>query len=360
MEHAFGRGGPFALGVEEELLLVNPATHELAHIASQLLPRATPPSGELKFDVYEALLETATPVVGNALEGARHLDGLRAALRAAGATLMGCGIHPAGAFADVRHVAEPRYRAIVDSMRGLITRTPTCAVHVHVAMPDAGTAVLALNRMREHLPLLQALAAHSPWWYGHDSGFATARAQMYRAYPRAIVPRAFAGWDEYAEVVAAAVAAADVADYTFLWWDLRLHPRLGTLELRAMDGQARLASVCGLSALVHALAVRAAHEGDDARTPWEALSESSFRAGRDGLDATVYTAGARRPVRELAAEALAAARPYARDVGAEAALEEVERILREGNGADRMRAAHARGGMPAVLSHLVAETAAGP
>ena len=80
------------------------------------------------------------------------------------------------------------------------------------------------------------------------------------------------------------------------------------------------------------------------------LVESSFRAGRDGLDATVWHDGALRPVRERIAAALALARPYARDVGAEPALEEVERILREGNGADRMRAAHAEGGMPAVAA----------
>jgi carboxylate-amine ligase len=227
-----------------------------------------------------------------------------------------------------------------------------------VGMPDPDTAVRVLNALREHLPLLQALAANSPWWYGRASGFQTSRAQMYRAYPRAIVPRAFSGWDEYVEVVEAGVASSGAADYSFLWWDLRLHPKLGTVELRAMDGQSRLTTICGLAALVHALALRAAHGGDTARpTPWEALMESSFRAGRDGLEATVYTNGAVRPVRELAAEAIADARPFARDAGSEAALEEIERILREGNGAVRALAAFERGGMAAALGHLADETA---
>jgi glutamate---cysteine ligase / carboxylate-amine ligase len=358
VEHAFGRGPSYALGMEEELLLVDAEGHQLSPEASELIPRVEAPAGAVKFDVYEALVETATPVVASAAEGGAFLDELRGTLRDAGATLMGAGIHPEGAFGDVEHVDQPRYAAIVDSMRGLITRTPTCAVHVHVGMPDPETAVRVLNALREHLPLLQALAANPPWWYGLRSGFQTSRAQMYRAYPRAIVPRAFAGWEDYVEVVTAAVASADAADYSFLWWDLRLHPRLGTVELRAMDGQSSLRAVCGLAALVHGLALHAAHEGAVARpTPWEALMESSFRAGRDGLDATVYTAGARRPVRELAAEALAAARPFARDVGADAALEEVERILRDGNGATRALAAHERGGMAAALAHLAAETA---
>ena len=240
-------------------------------------------------------------------------------------------------------------------MRGLLRRTPTCALHVHVGMPDPETAIRAFNRMRQHLPVLQALAAHSPYWHGIDSGFQTARAQMFRGYPRADIPRTFAGWDDYVETMDALVAAADVEDYTFFWWDLRPHPKLGTLEVRAMDAQARLGSVCGLAALVHGLVLAAVREPDaDELLPREVLVESSYRAGRDGLAATVWHDGALRPVRERIAAALELAR---RHTPAEPALEEIERILRDGNGADRMRAAHAEGGMPRVLHRLIEESA---
>jgi carboxylate-amine ligase len=228
-------------------------------------------------------------------------------------------------------------------------------------MPDPEAAIRAFNAMRAELPVLQALAAHSPYWHGLDSGFATARAQLFRGYPRADIPRAFEDWADYEAAMAQIVAAAGVPDYTFLWWDLRPHPKLGTLEVRAMDAQARLGSVCGLAALVHGLAMAAA-EGSGApgdTPPREVLVESSFRAGRDGLAATVWHDGAMRPVRDLAAAALERARPHARAVGADAALEEVERILRDGNGADRMRAAHAEGGLPRVVERLIAESAEG-
>jgi len=354
MEHAFGRAAPFALGMEEELLLVDPETLALAHVAERVVPAVVAPAGEVKYDVYRALAESTSPVVRSAPEGGAALADLRRALMAAGATLIGCGIHPDGAFGDVEHVSEERYREVARQLRGLLRRTPTCALHVHVGMPDPETAVLACNRMREHLPLLQALAAHSPYWHGVDSGFATARAQLFRGYPRAIVPRAFADWEDYAEVVTAAVEAADVPDYTFLWWDIRPHPNLGTLEVRAMDAQARLGSVTGLAALVHALAVRCVHEDTHEFEEWEAVMESSFRAGRDGLEAVLFWRGQRRPLREIAARTLAEARPYARDLGREDALEEVERILADGNGAMEMREAHRRGGMPGVLSALAA------
>ena len=355
---AFGREAPFALGVEEELLLVDPGALQLADVASRIVPAVRPPAGEVKYDVYEALVESASPVVRTATDAARTLAGLRAELARGGATLMGCGIHPEGAFGAVAHVPGERYAAIAASMQGLLRRTPTCALHVHVGMPDAATALAACNGLRAHLPLLQALAAHSPFWHGLDSGFATARAQLFRGYPRAIIPPRFASWDAYLAFTDAWVRTADVEDYTYLWWDLRPHPRLGTIEVRAMDAQSRLASVAGLAALVHALAAACADGAEEDAPPAQVLMESSFRAGRDGLAASWWWRGALRPAPEVAADALALAAPYARDLGGDGALEEVRRILREGGGAARMRAAFARGAMPAVLAELAAETAA--
>jgi carboxylate-amine ligase len=354
VEHRFGRRPGFPIGVEEELLLVEPRTLALAQSASRFLERLR---DQAQPDVYESLLETASGVRGRAEGAVTDLVEFRAAMRHAGATLIGAGVHPTARFGDVAHVPAPRYDAIHAALRGLLERTPTCALHIHVGMPDPETAIDAANRMRGHLPLLQALAAHSPYWHGRDSGFATARAQLFRGYPRAVVPRAFAGWNDYADTVADWVAAAEIDDYTYLWWDLRPHPNLGTIEVRAMDAQSQSRAVLGLAALVHALAVASA-DGQGEIVSAEAITESSFRAGRDGLEARVWWRGENRPLREVAAAALDVARPYARDLGEDDALQEIDRILAEGNGAMRMRAAHERGGMRAVLEQLAAETAA--
>jgi len=350
VEHAFG-SAPFALGVEEELLLVAAGSpHPLEHHASALVARIGSPY--VKPDLYEAMVECASSVCAGATEAATELESLRDALRDAGATLAGAGLHPTAAHGEVVHVHDPRYDRIHATMRGLVERTPTCALHVHVGMPDAETAILTFNRLRAHLPLLQALAAHSPFWHGRDSGFATARAQLFRGFPRAVITRPFLNWDDYATAAADWVEAGSLPDYTYLWWDIRPHPRLGTVEVRAMDAQSRLRTVAGLAALVHGLAAACA-DGHGTIEPAEPLTESSFRAGRDGLAATIWWRGALRPVREVAVEALALARPYAGG----GALEEVERVLRDGNGADRMRDAHAAGGLPAVLERLVREAA---
>jgi carboxylate-amine ligase len=354
VDHAFGRGESLAIGVEEELLLVDPLTLALDHRASEILPRL---DGAAKPDVYEAEVETASPVSRSAAEAVAALGAVRERMRAAGARLIGCGIHPDAPFGDAPHVPGERYETIAASMRGLMRRTPTCALHVHVGMPDPESAIRATTGLRSYLPVLQGLAAHSPYWHGRDSGFASARAQLFRAFPRAVIPPALTSWAHYEDTVEAWLAAGDAPDYTFLWWDIRPHPRLGTVELRAMDAQSRLGAVAGLAALVHGLALALVDGRAEPPVPGAEIVESSFRAGRDGLRATVRWDGAMRPLVELAEEAIGLARGALRERGADGALEEVERILREGNGADRMRAAHAEGGLRAVLERLVEETA---
>ena len=351
----FGRGPSFQLGAEEELLLVEPGSHALSHTGTAVLPRVgdTGGHGRVELDTYEAEIELKSPVSASAGEAAGHLRALRALVRDAGACFVGAGLHPAAAFGDVVHVDQERYAAIVRMLRGLITRTPTAALHVHVGMPDAATAILAYNGLRSHLPLLQALAANSPYWYGIDSGFASARAQMFRAYPRSEIPRAFRGFADYERTIDKVVAGAEIADYSFLWWDVRPHPVLGTVEVRAMDAQTDVDVVAALVALVHGLAlheVASPRPADDSGV----LEESSFRAARDGLRATIWFDGALRGVPEVAERAVRLAR---RHVDAPE-LELIERIVREGNGADHQRAAHARGGMPAVLASLAERTVA--
>ncbi len=365
-EPAFGAPGrDFALGVEEELLTVDATTLALTHSGVDVLERldVAAGAGSAHPDTYAALIELASPVCANAQEGVARIAALRAQARGAGPThptLIGAGIHPTGAFGDVVHVDEPRYDEIGAQLRGLLRRTPTCALHVHVGMPDSATAIHVYNGLREWLPLLQALAGNSPFWHGVDSGLATARAQLFRGYPRGDIPRAFASFEDFEESVAAVVAAGDAPDYTFLWWDIRPHPHLGTVEVRAMDAQSSLATVAGLAGLIHGLARAAAEDATPPRgwSPREALMESSFRAARDGMHATLLHDGALRPVPEIARAAMTRARPFARELGSDGALEQLERVLADGAGADRQREAFARGGMRAVLEHLAAETAA--
>ena len=352
--HRYGSSRPYRLGVEEELLLVDPVVYDLEWCCERVIADGRFSSGQACGEFSQAVLELVTPICETAESATRCLRTLRSQALEAGATLLGAGLHPSAAFGDVRLSSADRYDTIDSSVRGLMRRTPHCGVHIHVGMPDDATAVRALNGMRRWLPLLQALAANAPFWHGIDSGLASARWSLLRSLPRSGIPRAFSDHEDYDRTIAEIVAAAELADYTFLWWDQRLHPRLGTLEIRAIDAQSSLDDLSALVALSHGLAIHEAVGDHTVEHPTpEALDETSFRAFRDGRDARLLFDGVVRPVSELAAEAVRIARGYVE----ERPLEGITRIVREGNGADRQRLAIARGGMPALLASLVSETA---
>jgi glutamate---cysteine ligase / carboxylate-amine ligase len=167
-------------------------------------------------------------------------------------------------------------------------------------------------------------------------------------------------YDDFRASAALLARAADVPDYTWFWWKLRPHPRLGTVEVRALDAQADLADVAALAALTHCLARHEASAGPGPDPPAEILDEAGFRAARFGVNAQLPDADGRlRPVRALLDDALADAGEHARELGCADELDGVRRLLEHGGGAGRQRAAHAIGGMGAVLRETAALTAGG-
>jgi carboxylate-amine ligase len=272
---------------------------------------------------------------------------------------MAAGLHPAAAFGDTAHTDLPRYAAVGAEMRGLLHRTPECALHVHVGMPDAETAIKVCNGMRTHLPLIAGLAANSPFWHGIDAGMASARAALVRAYPGRGVPRAYRDLDDYEHALETTLRAAGMADRTQLWWDVRPHAALGTVEIREMDAQTELRDVLPIAALVHCLVRHEAERGAPVVIPRDALNWSSFRAARDGLDAEILDEDGRvRPLREVARTLLSRLVMVAGELDCGDALEEVDRLLEEGNGADRQRAEYQRSGMGGLVRSLKVRTLA--
>ena len=353
MNHSFGSGEPFQVGVEEELLLVDRETLQLDHVAHDVLAGIDLPEVRAGHEAFLAELEVRSEPRASAVEAIADISEGRTAVRTAGGTPMAIGLHPDAGFGDVRLVDSDRYRRVEGEMRGLIRRTPECALHVHVAMPSPDAAVHALMGLREALPLIGALGAGSPFWFGMDSGLASARSAVIRAYPGRGVPPPLRSLDEYLETLDGIRLGGGPEDHTMVWWDARLQPRLGTVELRELDVQTGLDEAAGMAALVHVVARRAVERPPDDLAPAQALHWSSFRAVRDGIDAELLFRGRLRPAREAARELLD-------DLsGEDDALEGVERILREGGAAARQRAIHAEGGMQALLRYLADETARG-
>ena len=345
----------YTVGIEEELLLVDALTLQLAPVAAAVLAGMSAGEGAAGHEAYAAQIELRSLPSETVESATSALAVLRASAVAAGGTLMGVGVHPTGRLGDAELVAAERYERVEGEARGLLRRTPEAALHVHVGMPDLQAAVKAHNALRRELPLLQGLAANSPWWFGVDSGLASARYALVRAYPGRGIPRALRDAAELEELTAAVLAAAGLDEATLLWGDIRVHPKLGTLEVRELDAQSRLDDVAAIAALIRALAVEAQEAGAGVDPPAEVLSWSAFRASRDGIHATILDGGSQRPLAEIATRVVERVRPLARELGDEDALAGIARILAEGGGADRRRA-HALEGARTLLSEIVAET----
>jgi carboxylate-amine ligase len=346
----------FSLGVEEELLMAAPVSLRPRGGTDAVLSRLDLDVGSITGEVSDGVLELLTPVCATAGEAVGVLEQLRA--QAGGVVrLLGAGVHPLGRFGDVTLRSGARYELIGETMRAVMRQTPHCGVHVHVGMPDAETAVRACNGMRQWIPLLQALGANSPYWYGRDSGLASARSVICNSFPRSGVPREFQDYADYAATVEALRALGECPDYGFLWWDVRPHPRLGTLEIRVLDSQSSLEDLAGLVALIHCLAVHEATEPARRGPGSEIVRELGFRAARDGLTARLLHGGALITARELAYLAIALAGSYAVDLGCWEELMLLHRLLEEGNGAERQRRHASDGGLRLLLHRLAVETA---
>jgi carboxylate-amine ligase len=356
LETNFGSAAPFALGVEEELLLVG-ADNQLVDRGRRVVRAADPDEGQVDGELFKSMVESRSEVTVRAADAIGELAGLRREILGSGGRIMAVGVHPCAEPGEADVNEAHRYAAIQDTLQGIL-RTPICGQHVHVGMPDAETAVRAYNGIRTHVPLLNALAANSPFWFGEDSGLASSRTVIFRSYPRAAMAPAFESLDHFRRVVHQVCRAAGLDDYTHIWWDARIHPGLGTIEVRAADAQTELSRAAALTALVHCL-TRLEAERDQTDIPArEALAESSFQATRHGLDATLLDRRAEPvPARELALRCLEDAGTVAGELGCEQELARVSRILDEGSGAERQRAVHAERGMNGLLDWLVESSA---
>lgn len=355
--------GPFTIGIEEEFMLLDPRDWSLAYRSDEVLAGLGPDlRGRVTPETHAAVMEVTTGIHGRVADAVAELAGLR---RELSRTLAGhrlraavAGMHPSAVWDDTVVSSHPRYRDIGASMRVLARREPTLATHVHVGVGSPRAAVRVLNRLRVHLPLLLALSASSPFWQGRATGLASTRTTLFGAFPRTGVPRRFRDYAQWVGTVDTLLRSGAIADPSLLWWDARLQPRFGTVEVRIMDAQTTVEDVAALAALVQSL-VRLELERPDgpAEGPAadELIEESRFLAARDGMQALLIDAASGSRVAAVAQldAILAVCRPHAEALGCARELDAVRRLA-AANGASR-QVAQARDGDLAGLVASLAE-----
>ncbi|MHB8692649.1 MAG: carboxylate-amine ligase [Solirubrobacteraceae bacterium] len=339
---------PYTLGIEEEVMLLDPERDwalaqriddVLAAIPGQL---AQSVSAETHQSVIELMTRPHESVAAAASELARLRRDLVDVLAQLGLAAAAAGTHPLAEWSDTEVTEARRYQQIHRTMRDLVTREPTFALHVHVGVRSGEEAIELYNRMRVHLPMLLALSGNSPFWRGRDAGFCSTRTFLFQAFPRTGMPRRYSSYEEWVERVDLQIRSGALHEPTFLWWDVRPQPALGTVEVRVMDAQSRIEDSAALAALVQSIARLELEEGyvsDEVIKAEEVLDENRFIAARDGVDACLIdtTAESLRPIGDLLAQLLEVAHPHAIELGCGDELARVQ-ALAASPGAARQRA----------------------
>ncbi|MGA8722523.1 MAG: carboxylate-amine ligase [Solirubrobacteraceae bacterium] len=367
MEHKFqARGAPYTIGIEEELMILDADTLELVNAIESMLESA--PVGEIKPELMESVLEVSTDPCKNTGEAGDQLRALRAQVREIAArknlTIGSAGTHPFAMWEDQRIVARPRYRDLVSALRFVARQELIFGMHVHVAVDDPEQAIHVANGMRVHVPILLGLSANSPFWRAEATGLASTRTPIFRAFPRMGIPPTYKDWEDYEARIEFMVNARVIEDYTYLWHDVRPHPKFGTVEVRVMDSQTHVEHTLGIAALVQGL-VRELCEHYKAgeqlsRYPFEMLDENKWLAARHGLEGELVDLPQwdRVPARELARRLIDRIRDHCVDLGSAAELEAVEDLLERGNGAARQIVVYeANHDLREVMAEIVATTA---
>jgi carboxylate-amine ligase len=351
LEHAFGESDAYTLGVEEEYMLLDGETFDLVqHIDTVLAAiHGHELETQINAELMQSVLEIATPVCKTAGDVERELRKLRSYVTSIAGKddlrVGSAGTHPFSLFERQRITARDRYRHLVDQMQYVARRELIFGLHIHVAVDDAEKAIQVVNGLLPHLSSLLALSASSPFWRGEPTGLSSSRQIVFAAFPRSGPPPRFRDYADYAEVVGQLEKTGCIADYTHIWWDIRLHPRLGTVEIRICDAVTRVEDAVALAAFCQAL-VKHYCEQYEAGTEIPSYhriltTENKWLAARYGLEAPVMDLATGRrnrvPVAQLIRRTLRDLEGHARELGSERELDGIREILARGNGADRQR-----------------------
>jgi carboxylate-amine ligase len=358
----------FTLGIEEEFAIIDPETRELrSHIQEILEGGKVTLKEQIKPEMHQSVVELGTEICQSIVDARAHVIELRSRLAElagrSGLKIASAGTHPFSHWRDQLITQGERYQEIVKDMQQLARANLIFGLHVHVGIPDRQSAIHVMNQARYFLPHIYALSANSPFWVGQDTGLKGYRLKVFERFPRTGIPDAFESLSEYEDYCKLLVKTGCVDNAKKIWWDIRLHPFFETLEVRVCDAQSRVDDTLAIAALIQAVIAKL-HKLLRQNITFRVyrrrlLDENRWRASRYGIDGKLIDFGKEAEVEtcSLLNELLDFVSTEVNELGTEREMAHIERIMREGTGADRQLVAweHTQD-MKAVVDHIVAET----
>jgi len=358
----------FTLGIEEELQIIDPETRELRSYIQQILADGRIVLKEqIKPELHQSIVEIGTGISTDARDARRQITALRTELakRVAqhGLVIASAGTHPFSHWMDQLITVNERYATLINDMQQVARVCLTFGLHVHVGIPDREEAIDIMNQARYFLPHLYALSVNSPFWLGQNTGLKAYRQMIFERLPRTGIPDAFQSLSEYDDYLKLLVETRCIDNPKKIWWDVRLHPFFDTIEFRICDAQSRVDDTIALAALMQAIVFKLqklrCNNVTFRRYPKRLIDENRWRAGRYGLNGKLIDFGRKCETdeRELLHEMLEFVAKEVEELGNEREIEHIERIMREGAGADRQLMVWERTqDMKAVVDQIVVET----
>lgn len=348
-------------------MICDAETLDLTQGIERILEQMPEVRGYVKPELMQSVLEVATLPCAGVVEVAEQLTTLRSTVIEVagrlGIAIGSGGTHPFALYEEQAIVDRERYRELVAELGWIAHRELIFGTHIHVGVDDAEKAIYVADGMRGYIPLLLGMSSNSPLWRGRRTGMMSARTPVFRAFPRVGVPPYYGTWEVYSNRVEMMMRGGAIPDYTYLWWDVRPHPNLGTVELRVFDQQTRIEHTIGFAALAQSLAHRLVADFDDGipsvEHPWELIDDNKVRAALVGIEGKLidFDRGVEVPGEEMAAGVIDDLREHAQELGCEDELVSLTDLIEEGTGARRqLNWLASRGDFEGLMGEIVAAT----
>ena len=371
---------PFTIGIEEEYLLVDRQTRDLAvDVPDTLMAECERRlEAQVSPEFLQAQIEVGTRVCDNLKQAAIELASMRKTVAEVaaehGLAPIAASTHPFATWHRQKHTDKERYNVLARDMQAVARRLVICGMHVHVGLGDDELRIDLLGQVSYFLPHLLALSTSSPFWQGGDTGLMSYRIAVFDELPRSGLPESFESWGEYARHVEILIRAGVIEDASKLWWDVRPSARFPTLELRIPDICTRLRDGISVAALYLCI-LRMLYRLKRNNQRWRRYSnmliqENRWRAQRYGTGEGLidFGVGAIAPYADLLEEMIELVRVDAIALDCLPEVEHARQIVTGGTSAHRQRAAYEdaikagaepKEALEKVVDLLIEETVAG-
>lgn len=288
----FNPSPSFTLGIEHEVQFIDPRTGDLKPVAIDVL-KSIGANSRITSEIFQSMIEVRTGICEDAFEAQEQLIQSHLLLEEHAAKfealILSTGTHPFSKAVDRKVFPLTRYQNLIEEKQWIARRLQIFGVHVHIGMPSGEVAIKIANRLQQYIPLLLALSANSPYFEGEATGMASARVTLFEAKPTGGHPCIFVNWNHFVEVTQALEKSGSIVSLKDLWWDVRLNPEFGTVEVRIFDSPLSVQSIAAFGALVQSLCqwlhVRDQQELDFPEDWW--MRENKWRAARHGFGASI-------------------------------------------------------------------------